>query len=213
MKSQHESHDDELRERLLHYTEEPERDLWGGIAPHIVSVNPEPVWVVWTQRVSAVVIGGVAIMIASFQIGIPDIESESSAIVQEVQSEGGVVEKASTFSLKRIEKSSIDESQSESRVIAFQESQPDVRTNSSLSEKSMVPASNLDLLTSGQKEMIMEAVMIEKPRDEGAYLTSALSDTSKIAPVKTNVQDTLKKEAGESKANDKKNQRHRNYTI
>ena len=56
MKSTHEPFDEELKGRLLQYTEEPDKDLWQGIVPRIVSVNPEPRWAVWTTRLSVLVI-------------------------------------------------------------------------------------------------------------------------------------------------------------
>lgn len=56
MKSTHEPFDKELRGRLLDYKEEADKDLWPGIAARIVSVNPAPVWVVWSNRLSIVVI-------------------------------------------------------------------------------------------------------------------------------------------------------------
>lgn len=57
MKSTREPFDKELRRRLLNYTEEPGRLLWQNIVPRIVSVNPEPRWVVWTSRFSVFIIG------------------------------------------------------------------------------------------------------------------------------------------------------------
>jgi hypothetical protein len=58
MKSTREPFDDELKDRLLQYTEEPDGDLWKRIAPHIVSIRPEIAWVVWSQRFSAIILGG-----------------------------------------------------------------------------------------------------------------------------------------------------------
>jgi len=57
MKSTHEPFDDELRRRLLNYTEEPNRHIWHNILPRIDSFNPEPRWVVWITRLSVLVIG------------------------------------------------------------------------------------------------------------------------------------------------------------
>lgn len=55
MKSTHDPFEVELRDRLRHYTEEPDKDLWKGIAIRIVSVNPGSGQVVWT-RISTVIV-------------------------------------------------------------------------------------------------------------------------------------------------------------
>ncbi|MEX2232657.1 MAG: hypothetical protein WD824_10880 [Cyclobacteriaceae bacterium] len=56
MKSTHEPFDKELKGRLLNYTEEPDKDLWQGIVRSVVSLGPEPRWVVWTNRLSVLLI-------------------------------------------------------------------------------------------------------------------------------------------------------------
>ena len=56
MKSTHEPFDEELRRRLLNYTEEPNKHVWQNILPRLRSVHPEPQWVVWTTRLSVILI-------------------------------------------------------------------------------------------------------------------------------------------------------------
>ena len=56
MKDTNERFDDKLKERLLNYEEEPDKDLWKGIAQGIVPVRAEPVWVIWSTRLSVVVL-------------------------------------------------------------------------------------------------------------------------------------------------------------
>lgn len=55
MKNTHERFDDELRRRLLNYTEDPDNDLWKRIAHKIAFVNPHPGWKVWSIHVTIAV--------------------------------------------------------------------------------------------------------------------------------------------------------------
>jgi hypothetical protein len=50
MKNADEQFDSELKERLLNYSEEPDKDYWKAISGSIVAINAEPVWVIWSTR-------------------------------------------------------------------------------------------------------------------------------------------------------------------
>jgi hypothetical protein len=56
MKNTRDTFDDELRNRLDNYSEEPDDKLWSGIASNIVTVKPPFAWVKWLSISSAVVI-------------------------------------------------------------------------------------------------------------------------------------------------------------
>jgi len=85
MKSPHKLFDDELKERLQQYTEEPNETLWQGIASKI-SINHEPNWVGWSQRISGAVVIGITMLVGVLQFGIEKIDvGMFNASLHEVQ--------------------------------------------------------------------------------------------------------------------------------
>ena len=75
MKNTHDPFDKELRERLRNYSEEPENDLWPGIALNIVTVNPEPGWVNWSNRIS------IAVLLFTYFVALYPTEDYSEKVV------------------------------------------------------------------------------------------------------------------------------------
>src|SRR5262245_56257542 len=62
MKSAHEPYDQELRERLRNYTEEPDSRLWRSIAPRIVAAETSTDPATWSTRLSVAVAGFAALV-------------------------------------------------------------------------------------------------------------------------------------------------------
>jgi len=56
MKNTRDPFDDNLRDRLDNYSEEPDDKLWSGIASNIESVKPPVPWVKWVSITASVII-------------------------------------------------------------------------------------------------------------------------------------------------------------
>src|SRR4051812_14035586 len=57
MKNMHESFEDELKNRLQNYSEDPVDGLWTNIASKITSKVRDPFWIVWSNRGGQALIG------------------------------------------------------------------------------------------------------------------------------------------------------------
>src|SRR6185436_17845651 len=203
MKSTREPFDDELRERPLQYTEEPDRDLWQNITPHIVSINPEPGWVVWSQRVSAIVMVGASLLFAVF----PTSEDGPQATLLELKrSEPG------REGEKIIDRQSSAASQEAAEGYRKEQSDDNAGGNDprkSISQKTGM-SDTLRIMMEGEKKF-NKPIGTEGQTEEDVRKKWS-DDTIKIISKKAVALDTLKKEE-EKQRKKRTNQRHRSFTM
>jgi hypothetical protein len=105
MKNTRDTFDDELRNRLDNYSEEPDDKLWSGIASNIVTVKPPFAWVKWLSISSAVVITTATIVYFSLNGALDKnlTQAASASLVEEAVNAGKSID-----TLAQVENTSVN---------------------------------------------------------------------------------------------------------
>lgn len=209
----HESFDDELKERLRHYTEEPDRNLWEGIAPHVVSVRPEPEWIVWSQRTSAVLIGA-AMMIAVVQSS-KENAGENKSFGMAEQQRGSLNNQVIQENDKNIAIQLMKDNETTPKNITRVKS---ISKENPVNAKTDITSS--DFIVSKEEEstlIVLTEKFMEQESNENLHIEpigeyNLNKDTIKVIS-EEDESDTLKNTEQQKKEYKRKNQRHRKYTL
>jgi hypothetical protein len=199
MKSTHEPFDDELNDRLRQYTEEPDGDIWKRIAPQIVSVKSETGWLVWSQRISAIVLGAMIM----FEITQPEDSIESTLPVSN-----------GTEQVQREDKVAAEITDAGENLNDPVRPHPEghVTANDAATSISRPATTADDMIVTKDEQRLNEPAgsMISMNALQDNSVDSIINDTVIVATEKAIERDTLEEE---QISNDKRNLRRRNATL